>query len=50
MAEKRNPEYDRFTALVDRVIAVPKAVVQKRIEEEKRNPKRRSPKPKAGKP
>jgi hypothetical protein len=50
---KRNPEFDRFTALVDKVLSVPKTTVQKRIEEEKQgvqqNPKRRGPKPKAGK-
>lgn len=53
MTRGQKTEFDRFTALVDRVIFVPKATVQKRIEEEEReakqNQKRRGPKPKAGK-
>jgi hypothetical protein len=47
---KTSEEYDRFTALVDQVIAVPRAEVLKREEEYQRqaaaNPKRRGPKPK----
>jgi hypothetical protein len=52
MASKQpnSEEYDRFTALVDRVVSVPKAVIQQRIEEHERqsklNPARRGPKPK----
>ena len=46
---KSSEEFDRFTALVDRVIAVPRAEIQKREEEYQReskaNPKRRGPKP-----
>lgn len=49
-APKRSEEFDRFTALVDKVIAVPRAEVLKREEEYQRqaaaNPKRRGPKPK----
>jgi len=48
MKAKTSPEFDRFTALVDKVLSVPKAVVQKRLEEyeeqAKQNPKRRGPK------
>jgi hypothetical protein len=48
---KTSEEYDRFTALVDQVIAVPRSEVLKREEEYQReskaNPKRRGPKPKA---
>ncbi len=48
---KTSEEFDRFTALVDQVIAVPRSEVQKREEEYKRktegDPKRRGPKPKA---
>lgn len=53
MAEKpkHSEEFDRFTALVDQVISVPKAEIQKRQEvyqrESKANPKRRGPKRKA---
>jgi hypothetical protein len=47
---KTSEEYDRFTALVDQVIAVPRSEVLKREEEYRReqevNPKRRGPKPK----
>jgi hypothetical protein len=42
--------FKRFDALMSRVINVPRAVVQERIEEHKKqsasNPKRRGPKPK----
>jgi hypothetical protein len=47
---KTSEEYDRFTALVDQVLAVPHSEIQKREAEYKReaqaNPKRRGPKPK----
>jgi hypothetical protein len=50
---KRSEEFDRFTALVDKVIAVPRSEVLKREEEYKRqseaNPKRRGPKRKDAK-
>lgn len=43
-------EYDRFTSLVDRVLAVPHGVIKQRIEEHRKqaalNPNRRGPKPK----
>jgi hypothetical protein len=43
-------EYDTFTSLVDRVISVPHAEIQKRVEAHKKaaakNPHRRGPKPK----
>jgi hypothetical protein len=49
-AKRTTEEYDRFTALVDRVIAVPKAEIQKREEaslrESAANPKKRGPKTK----
>lgn len=47
---KTSPEFDRFNALVGRVLSVPKTVLNQRLEEyEKRSklkPKRRGPKPK----
>ncbi len=47
---KHSAEYDRFTALVDRVIAVPHSVIKQRVEEHRKqaaqNPHRRGPKPK----
>ena len=50
-SESATTEYDRFTGLVDKVLSVPHSVIQRRIEEHKReslaNPKRRGPKPKA---
>jgi hypothetical protein len=43
-------EFDTFTALVDRVLAVPRAVIQRRVEEHRKeaaeNPNRPGPKPK----
>lgn len=43
-----NPQYDEFTRLVDRVLAVPHLTIQKREAEYKaqveKNPKRRGPK------
>jgi len=45
---KGNVEYDRFTNLVDQVLSVPHAVIQKRVEEHRRaaaiNPHRPGPK------
>ena len=50
---KSSEEFDRFTALVDRVIAVPRADIQKRQEdylrEQAAKPARRGPKPKTAK-
>jgi len=43
-------EYERFTALVERVLAVPHSVIKQRVEERRKqtasNPNRRGPKPK----
>lgn len=51
---KHSEEYDRFTALVDRVIAVPHSVIKQRVEEHRKasaaNPNRPGRKPKALKP
>jgi hypothetical protein len=50
---KTSPEFDRFNALVSKVLSVPKAVIDKRLAEHekqsKANPKRRGPKPKDSK-
>jgi hypothetical protein len=47
---KHSAEYERFTSLVDRVLAVPHGVIKERIEEHRRqaalNPNRPGPKPK----
>ena len=48
---KRTPkEYDLFTSLVDRLLTVPRAEIEKRIKEHReqtaKNPHRRGPKPK----
>ena len=47
---KRSKEFERFTDLVDRVIAVPHSVIQKRVQEARKladaNPRKRGPKPK----
>ncbi|MGI0133663.1 MAG: hypothetical protein ACREBW_01730 [Candidatus Micrarchaeaceae archaeon] len=47
---KHSAEYDRFTALVDRVLTVPHNVIKDRIEEYRKqaaqNPNRPGPKPK----
>lgn len=47
---KHSVEYDRFTELVDRVLAVPRDVIKQRVEEHRKkaaeNPNRRGPKPK----
>ena len=46
-----SPEFDRFNALVGRVLSVPKAVLDQRLEEydeqAKAKPKRSGPKPKS---
>ena len=46
-------EYETFTNLVDRVLSVPHAVIQQRVEEERKrsaaNPNRPGPKPKTKK-
>ena len=51
---KHSAEYERFTALVDRVLAVPHSVIKERIEEHRRqaalNPNRPGPKPKVKPP
>jgi len=53
MAAKKKPqsEYDAFTALVDKVLSVPKAEILRREAEYRKiadaNPKKRGPKPKA---
>jgi hypothetical protein len=43
-------EYDKFTSLVDRVLAVPHSVIAQRVEEHRKqaalNPNRPGPKPK----
>jgi len=47
---KQSAEYERFTALVDRVLAVPHSVIKQRVEEHRKqaalNPNRPGPKPK----
>ena len=47
---KHSAEYDAFTNLVDRVLAVPHAVIKQRVEEHRKqaalNPNRPGPKPK----
>ena len=47
---KHSGEYDAFTKLVDRVLAVPHSVIQERVEkhrkESDKNPRKRGPKPK----
>jgi hypothetical protein len=51
---KHSAEYERFTALVDRVIAVPHSVIKQRVDEHRKraasNPNRPGPKRKAVKP
>ena len=52
MAAKKKPqsEYDAFTALVDKVLSVPKAEILRREAEYRKqadlNPRKRGPKPK----
>ena len=47
---KKSAEFEKFTALVDRVIAVPHSVIQKRVAEAReladKNPRKRGPKKK----
>jgi len=47
---KHSAEFERFTALVDRVLSVPHSTVKERIEQHRKqaaqNPNRRGPKPK----
>jgi hypothetical protein len=47
---RHSEEYERFTALVDRVISVPHSVIKQRVEEHRKqvasNPNRRGPKAK----
>jgi hypothetical protein len=51
---KHSAEYEHFTALVDRVIAVPHSVIKQRVEEQRKrsseNPSRRGSKRKAVQP
>jgi hypothetical protein len=48
--EKPSPEFERFNALVGKVLSVPKAVLDQRLKEDqersKMKPKRSGPKPK----
>lgn len=50
MPKRTSKEYDRFTATMDRLLAVPHAELQKRIaqhrEQAAKNPRKRGPKPK----
>jgi len=47
---KHSPQYERFTDLVDRVLAVPHSVIKRRVQEHRKqaaqNPNRRGPKAK----
>jgi len=47
---EKSEEYDRFTALVDQVLSVPRSEIEKRQQEYQReqeaSPTRRGPKPK----
>lgn len=50
MPKQTSKEYNRFTDLTDRLLAVPHAVLQKRVEQHReeaaKNPRKRGPKPK----
>ena len=50
MTMKHSAEYERFTSLVDSVLAVPHSVIKERVEEHRKqsalNPNRPGPKPK----
>lgn len=52
--QNRPPEFDAFTELVDRVLAVPHSVIKQRVEEYReradKNPRKRGPKAKTKKP
>jgi hypothetical protein len=47
---RHSDEFERFTSLVDRVLAVPHSVIKERVEEHRKqaalNPNRPGPKPK----
>ncbi len=47
---KHSAEYERFTAIVDRMLSVSHSIIKQRIEEHRKqavsNPNRRGPKPK----
>jgi hypothetical protein len=51
---KHSAEYDVFTKLVDRVVAVPHSVIKERVEEQRKqtakNPNKRGPKAKSASP
>ena len=51
---KQPSEFDTFTEMVDRVLAVPHSVVKRRLDEDRaradKNPRKRGPKKKAKKP
>jgi hypothetical protein len=51
MPKRTSKEYDRFAALTDKLLTVPREEIQKRIaqhrEEAAKNPRKRGPKPKA---
>ncbi len=48
--DKTNPEFDAFTSVMDRLVAVPRSVMERRAKEYReqsaKNPRRRGPKPK----
>lgn len=50
MPKQTSKEYERFTALTDRLLAVPHSEIKKRIEQHReqaaKNPRKRGPKPK----
>jgi hypothetical protein len=50
MVKPERSEFDTFTSLVDRVLAVPHSVIKQRVEEHRRqadkNPNKPGPKPK----
>jgi hypothetical protein len=50
MPKRTSKEYERFAALTNRLLAVPRSEVQKRIDEHReaaaKNPRKRGPKPK----
>ena len=50
MAKRSSKEFTAFTFLVDKLLAVPRAALQKRIEQHReqaaKNPNKRGPKPK----
>ncbi len=50
MPKRTSKEYDRFTNIVDRLLSVPRAELQKRLDSYKekaaKNPNKRGPKPK----